>query len=164
MVSFSIQSIRQDHILGFREALDSVARERLYLAFLEAPSLEITQQFVCENIEKQNPHFVALVDNKVVGWCDVTELHRPIYAHVGSLGLGVVSAYRGMGIGKALMETTLKAAQSKGLLRIELDVVAHNVRAQKLYEKFGFVREGVYKNRGYVNGQFQDHIFMALLF
>jgi hypothetical protein len=38
-----IISIAEEHIPGFRDALDVVAREKKFLAFLEAPPLEDTR-------------------------------------------------------------------------------------------------------------------------
>ena len=45
-----IVPIAEEHIEGFRSVLDTVARERRYLGFLEAPSLEEARGFVLRNI------------------------------------------------------------------------------------------------------------------
>jgi len=52
MASVEIVPITQDHIESFHRSLDFVARERRYLAFLEAPPFESTQAFVLNNIEQ----------------------------------------------------------------------------------------------------------------
>jgi hypothetical protein len=60
--------IAQDHIDGFHRALDIVARERRYLAFLEAPPIESTRAFVLDNIKRGSPQFVAVsAAGEVVG-------------------------------------------------------------------------------------------------
>jgi hypothetical protein len=59
-MAFSIVPIAEDHIDGFRAVVDSVARERRYLALLEAPPPEESRKFVAENIRKRCPHYVAL--------------------------------------------------------------------------------------------------------
>ena len=104
------------------------------------------------------------MEDRVVGWCDVTSLRRPAFAHSGVLGLGVVKAYRGQGIGKALLRTTLDRARAIGLTRVELTVRQPNVRAVELYKKIGFAVEGVKKNGVRVDGKYEDLICMALLF
>jgi GNAT superfamily N-acetyltransferase len=104
MNTYKIDSIKEEYIEGFCVAVDSVARERKYLAFLEGPPIDMSRKFVEENIEGNWPHFVAVSDGKVVGWCDITSLHRPVYAHCGILGMGVIAEYRGKGIGEALMQ------------------------------------------------------------
>lgn len=42
---------------------------------------------------------------------------------------GILPAYRGKGLGRRLIETTLRAAQKSGFARVELDVYEDNARA-----------------------------------
>lgn len=49
------------------------------------------------------------------------------------------------------------------LERIELDVYVPNRRAQRSYEKAGFVTEGVLRRAHFADGQFHDVIRMSLL-
>ena len=67
-MKYRIAPIEERYIESYRAAVDSVARERVYLAFLEAPPLESTVEFVRENIRGGRPQFVALIDGGVVGW------------------------------------------------------------------------------------------------
>lgn len=161
-IEYDIVPITLTHIEGFRAALDSVAQEKKYLCFLEAPSLVVTRAFVENNIKENWPQVVAIVDNNVVGWCDITSLGRPVYVHSGVLGIGVVAAYRGKGIGKALMHNTLHMAKEKGLERIEHTVREENHSAIELYRKFGFIIEGKKKNATKFDGKYGNTICMAL--
>lgn len=163
-MKFNIVPIEEKHIEGFWHAVDSVARERKYLAFLEGPPIDTTKIFVQNNINDSWPHFVALNEEKIIGWCDITSLARPIFDHVGSLGIGVLADYRGQGIGEALIRATLQQARIKGLTRIELTVFENNKPAISLYEKLGFVAEGIHKNKSRIDGRYENHIFMALLY
>jgi GNAT superfamily N-acetyltransferase len=95
---FRVVPMAEEHIEGFRAGLDSVARERRYLTFLEAPSLEESRRFVRRNIREGYPQHVALVEDKVVGWCDALPIDRPTRAHTGVLGIGVLAEFRGRGI------------------------------------------------------------------
>ncbi len=158
-----IRPITAEDIEGFHRAVDAVARERKYLAFLEAPPLASAREFVLENIAKGNPQFVAITDGGVAGWCDVIRQTRPIHAHAGVLGMGLLPAYRGRGHGKRLIETTLRAAQRVGLSRVELTVHADNPRAIALYERVGFVREGIKRRATCIDGRFGDMIMMAII-
>ena len=159
-----IVPIAEEHIEGFRAVLDAVARERRYLAFLEAPSPQETAAFVRGNIGKGHPQFVALVDGEVVGWCDILPFERPTKSHGGVLGLGVLPGHRGRGIGTALLQAALNAAKASGLTRVELIVREHNARAIALYERLGFVREGLKRNAVRVDGRNENAVCMALLF
>jgi RimJ/RimL family protein N-acetyltransferase len=158
-----VAPIAPEYIESFRRAVDIVARERKYLTLLEAFPLPETRAFVLVLMEKGDPMFVALANGEVVGWCDIRRHPFPAHSHRGTLGLGVVPDYRGYGIGPRLMDQTLKQAAASGFVRIEFNVRADNLRAMQLYEKFGFVREGVLRDAVFVDGKFHDSIAMALI-
>ena len=80
------------------------------------------------------------------------------------LGVGLLPPFRGRGIGRQLIEKTLDAARDRGLSRIELTVRKDNANAIALYQKIGFVAEGVQRNAFKIDGQYQDLVMMALLF
>jgi ribosomal protein S18 acetylase RimI-like enzyme len=162
-LSFVVVPVREEHIDGFRAAVDSVARERKYLALLEAPPEADTRSYVRQNIAERVPHFVALADGKVVGWCDVALMPWPSQRHSGVLGMGVIHSHRGRGVGRALLDATLLSAWEKGLTRVELTVRFDNEPAKRLYEGFGFVTEGLRKRHLCIDGQFIDSWLMALL-
>ena len=154
--------IAEQHIEGFHQCLDSVARERRYLGFLEAPPLESTRQLVQSNIASGVPQFVALDGERVVGWCDISPSRRQGFAHCGELGMGVRKGFRRLGIGTRLIERTIADAKEKGLERIELEVYASNRAAIVLYEKMGFVVEGVKRRARKLDGVYDDLVGMAL--
>jgi ribosomal protein S18 acetylase RimI-like enzyme len=164
MGAVEIVPIAQGHIESFHRALDIVARERRYLAFLEAPPIESTRGFIFNNIEHGYPQLVALPAGEVVGWCDVIPKPRPIYAHGGVLGMGLLPQFRRQGIGERLIRQSLAAAQAFGLHRIELTVREDNSNAIALYKKVGFAIEGVQRNVVQLDGEYENLILMAVLF
>jgi ribosomal protein S18 acetylase RimI-like enzyme len=159
-MNIRIVPIAKEHIEAFHRALDVVARERAYLAFLEAPPLQQTRAFIMNNIVKNNVQLVALAGDELVGWADVLPNDRPVHAHVGALGIGVIPDFRGKGVGAALMQAAL-AEGCKRYVRIELTVRAENARAIALYEKFDFKREGICHNAVFVDGRYEDLVIMA---
>ena len=163
-MEFAIVPIAPEHTPGFHAAVDAVAREKKFLAFLEAPPLEETTQFVLNNIEQKNPQFVVLSHGNVVGWCDVLRnVKRTVYAHCGTLGIGLLPEFRGRGIGRQLMQRAIDAAWQCGMTRIELTVREHNANAIALYKSFGFEIEGLQRNAIRIDGQYQNVYAMALL-
>jgi ribosomal protein S18 acetylase RimI-like enzyme len=164
MSVIEIVPITQGHIEGFHKTLDIVARERRYLSFLEAPPFEATRAFILDMIEQGYPQLVVLSGGEVIGWCDVTPKPRPIYAHSGVLGMGLLPPFRRQGIGKRLMLQALAAAKAFGLQRVELTVRENNKNAIALYKNVGFEIEGVQRNAILVDGTYENLILMAVLF
>lgn len=152
-----------EQIESFHRALDVVARERKYLALLEAPPLTQVREFVMDFIQKGGLQFVAAVEDEVVGWCDIQRHGFPSRAHRGTLGMGIVPAYRGRGLGLRLIQAALAQAWAARFVRVELDVHADNARAIALYEKVGFVREGVARDAVFIDGEYRDAINMAIV-
>jgi RimJ/RimL family protein N-acetyltransferase len=158
-----IVPIQRRHIAGFRSVLDGVARERRYLAFLEAPPADRVRRFVLGNLKNGTAQFVALDGEQVVGWCDVTPKSHEALRHSGTLGMGVAASHRGQGIGTRLMAVTLDAAAANGLSRIELIVRSDNATAIALYRRCGFETEGTCRRYMRVDGAWFDALLMARL-
>ncbi len=157
-----ILPISEEHIESLHRALDSVARERLHLAMLEAPPLDAFRAVVLANLARGIPEVVALDGDQVVGWCMISLFNREVFEHRGNLGMGVVKAYRRRGIGQRLMTHALQKAKDMGLERIELEVFASNTPAIALYEKMGFVTEGIKTRARKLDGEYDDVVQMAL--
>lgn len=158
-----VEPLGEEHIESFHRCLDSIAKERKYLAFVEAPPLESTRDFILTNISNNVPAFIALFDDDVVGFCDIRPYLLEGFKHSGTLGMGVLKKYRGLGIGQKLTEQTISLARQQGLERIELEVFSSNIPAINLYKKLGFRVEGVKKNARKLDGVYDDLIDMALL-
>jgi putative acetyltransferase len=105
--------------------------------------------------------FVAETGDGVVGRLSVARDPHPASRHVADLGLMVAAAARGRGIGFALLGEAVAWARQVGVRKLELHVFPHNEPAIRLYERFGFVREG-YRTGHYRRGQeYVDAILMA---
>jgi RimJ/RimL family protein N-acetyltransferase len=161
-MTYQIVPTTEQHVDGFERVFDTVARELRYLAFTQSPPRQKVVEFLTESLTGGWPHYVALHDGEVVGWCDISSLHRPVFDHAGVLGLGLLPEHRGKGLGRELMGRVLRAAKQKGLSRIELTVRESNDVAIRLYEGLGFVREGLHINSVKINGRYENHISMAL--
>lgn len=158
-----ILPLTEAHFERLHQVLDEVAREKRYLAMLQAPPREQTFAFFRDSLDQGNPHVVVLLDDEVVGWCDVLPVFGEARRHVGTLGIGLVRRARHQGLGAALMRAAIAAAWAKGLTRIELTVRADNPNARALYERMGFAHEGLQRGAFRVDGESVDSHAMALL-
>ena len=143
--------------------LDTVARERRHLLFLEAPPAEQCLAFVRSLTNGRGVQMLALAGERVVGWCDVVRQPRAPRRHCGALGMGLLRDYRGRGIGTKLAVQTIAAARTMEMSRIELDVFASNAAALALYHRLGFVVEGIKRGAARIDGREEDIVAMALV-
>lgn len=73
-------------------------------------------------------------------------------------------AERGRGIGSWMVQTTRDFAfEVLKLHRLSLDVFSFNTRAEQVYRKAGFQREGVLRDAVLDGGQYADDILMSML-
>lgn len=161
-MTVQIVAIQEEHIDRFWQCLDAVARERRWLGAFEGYPIESTLVFVKSMIEQDNPQFVALDGDTVVGWIDINPATLPVSTHVGSLGMGLLADYRGQGIGKKLMLTALEKAKAKGIKRVELEVYRHNTAGIALYESVGFQHEGARSKAAKLDEGYVDLLMMSI--
>lgn len=116
-----IEAIAQRHAAGYHACLDTVAREKRYLAQIEAVPLAKLEALVRDNVANDAVQFVAVDGGRVVGWADIFPHWAHAIQHCGSLGMGVHPEYRRRGIGDALLRACLLKAKAKGITRVELE-------------------------------------------
>jgi len=150
------------YALSFNKAVETVARERKYLATINGFNLEATQKFIQMVEEKNLAQFYAIKDDEVIGWCDIIPKSQEGFKHTGVLGMGVIKEFRGRGIGKTLIIMALKHAKEvNGLEIVKLEVFESNMNALKLYEKMGFSVEGRKLKARKLDGVYDNIILMS---
>ena len=113
---------------------------------------------------RRYPHaavFVAEAEGRIVGRLSLARDRHPASSHVADLGLMVAASYRRRGIGSALLEAAVEWARETGVRKLELHVFPHNEPAIRLYEGFGFEREGYRRAHYRRGGEYVDAILMA---
>ena len=98
---------------------------------------------------------VAEVDGEMVANSEV-EKRSGFMSHVGYVGIGIKSGYRGIGIGSKLIQTLINESKKIGLEILVLDVFDVNQPTKALYEKMGFneagrIPKGIHKNGKYID-------------
>ena len=105
--------------------------------------------------------FVADDDGAIVGRLSVARDPHSASRHVADLGLMVAVSHRRLGIGRALLEQAAAWARDVGVSKLELHVFPWNEPAIRLYEQFGFEREGFRKAHYRRGDEYVDAILMA---
>jgi len=101
----------------------------------------------------------AFYNEEMVGECSLNYgLSR--MPHVGKLGLMVARKYRGDGIGKYLLNSTLSWAKNKNLKIVKLSVFSDNEIAINLYQKHGFKEWGRLPKGFYRKEKYTDRVDM----
>lgn len=85
--------------------------------------------------------------DQVTGYLTIVPGETMTLSRTGDLQLIVDQEVRGRGIGAELMRNALAWADGGALDRLEVFVRATNQRAISLYKRFGFVEEGVLRQR-----------------
>lgn len=162
-MSVRIEPVSEAYVAGLCRAIEEVARERRYLGNVEGFSLDEVRQFASGIVAGGGVQLVAVADDdSVAGWCDIRRNPFEGFRHVGTLGVGLMRAYRERGLGPTLLARTIKAAAAAGISRIELEVFASNTRAVHVFEKTGFAHEGLKRGARLLDGVADDVVSMAL--
>lgn len=87
-------------------------------------------------------YLVAVFGNIIVGGCGL----REIVGEGEITNVAVDEAYRNRGVGKKMLDRLLEYGTEMGITAFTLEVRQGNAAAVHLYEKLGFVSEGIRKN------------------
>ncbi|PQP83860.1 GNAT family N-acetyltransferase [Paenibacillus sp. PCH8] len=112
--------------------------------------------------KSRNLFLVAVVEGEIVGYsrCAGTELKR--FNHKVEFGVCVAKEFWGYGIGKSLLAESVQWADRSGFEKITLNVLDKNEKAIELYQKSGFVIEGILKrDRRHADGKHYDTVVMG---
>jgi RimJ/RimL family protein N-acetyltransferase len=81
--------------------------------------------------------------------------------HTASLFVYLDPAWWGRGLGRRAVEAMVAEAGRRGLVRLEVLVVAGNERSLRLFEASGFVREGVRRDGFRADDGYRDLVQLA---
>lgn len=115
------------------------------------------------NENEKSGIFIASEKNQTVGYLIVQNEKPRRISHRAYIVVGVHSASRGKGIGRALFLHVIDWAKEVGLHRLDLTVIAENEAAIALYKKMGFIIEGTKRDSLLIDGKYIDEYYMSKL-
>jgi ribosomal protein S18 acetylase RimI-like enzyme len=128
------------------------------------PPLDPGREFFGESVRPEQV-LVAEMEGRIVGYVRLAPRYDqlPAARHVYEIkGLAVSPDSRGKGIGCQLVLEAAEVARNRGARRLTLNVLGTNPVARRLYERCGFVVEGVHREQFYLAGQYVDDLALAL--
>ena len=136
------------------------------LTYPEENSFTVGQEaeFLKARNESENSiEIAAFIDGRIVGTAGIDPIgDMEKVRHRADFGIAVEKAYWGRGIGRALTLACIECAKQAGYLQIELEVVAENASAVRLYESVGFREYGRHPKGFRARSGWQTLILMRL--
>jgi len=112
---------------------------------------------------KRHPVMVAEIDDRVVGWVSLNPWSsRRAYARTAEGSVYVDRDFRGRGVGRSLLATTIERARAAGLGVLLARIADGNEPSVRLFESHGFGRIGSQRRCGEKLGRILDVELMDL--
>jgi protein AroM len=143
------------------ETMDQVAAEEVYLASERA---RWSRRDLLEMIRDMTFYpfiLIAEVDARVIGHAFLQRGTLKKNHHTTGIGMLIIQAYRGMGIGTRMLDYIEGWARRHCIRKLFLSVFETNGRAVHLYQKMGFVMEGIRPDQFLIRGEYVAEIVMG---
>jgi RimJ/RimL family protein N-acetyltransferase len=162
-----IRAARKEDAVGTLECINQAGGETPYLTF-DGGSFPATladeQRFIEYLAHTWNAlMLVADLEGSVVGILTFEGGRTKRVSHTGELGISVLKAYWGQGIGTSMVAALIAWARENGIRKINLRVRQDNQRAINIYYKFGFKVEGQITREYKIGDHFYDNLVMGLV-
>ena len=103
-------------------------------------------------------------DRTIAGWGSLNPYSpRDAYRFVADFSIYVDRAWRGKGVGDAMLTRLVELAREHGFHKMVLSAFPTNTGGMALYTKHGFRTVGIYKEQGMLDGRWVDTIVMEKL-
>lgn len=101
---------------------------------------------------------------RIVGWAAADQYRpRACYAGIAEFSFYVAEGQRGRGIGVALLEALIRAAEAAGLWKLISRIFPENGASRAACRRAGFREVGVYEKHGQLDGVWKDVVIVERL-
>jgi RimJ/RimL family protein N-acetyltransferase len=162
-----IREIEREDTERFVSLINQVESESEFLLF-EAGERQVTVEQQEKRIDMMEQEgnstiFVAEENSELIGYLIAMGGQAKRNKHTAYLVIGILTEYRGQGVGSKLFQRLEEWATEQQLHRLELTVVTLNEAGIRLYKKMGFEIEGTKRNSLYIDGKFVNEYYMSKL-
>lgn len=149
------------------EYLNIIGGESDFITFGENEftlSVEAEQEYIDKTNSMDNcKNVLTIINDEIVGIASINSIQKERMKHNATLGISFRKKYWGMGLGNEVMSYLIKWCRSNGITKkISILVREDNDRGIRLYEKFGFERDGLLKKDICVDGVYYNTVTMGL--
>lgn len=114
-----------------------------------------------DNDHVKSCRFVAVVDNKIVGWAALTKVSgRCVYAGVAEVSLYVAEAFRGQKIGTQLLGRLISESENENFWTLQAGIFPENEASLRIHEQLGFRKIGYRERIGQMDGKWRDTVLL----
>jgi L-amino acid N-acyltransferase YncA len=162
-----VRTATMDDAAAIAEIYNQGIRARIATFEMEERTPEERRAWLAAHDER-HPVVVATVAEggaqRVVGWAATDGYRsRACYAGVAEFSVYIHEDYRGLGVGVAVLNGLIDAAERAGLWKLLSRVFPENVASRALCAKVGFREVGVYQNHGKLDGVWMDTVIVERL-
>jgi ribosomal protein S18 acetylase RimI-like enzyme len=175
-LTFTVRQADQDDIDGLSEVVRTVAEEGSYIeAETVADVIDHERVVTRHNAVRSRLFFVATVDevdganvgdgganDGIMGWVHLDMPEAEKLAHTAVLTVGIDPAYRGHGVGSALLQRGMDWARERGFEKLYNSIPSTNEGAIAFLEAHGWVTEAVRHDHYRVDDEYADEVMMAV--
>ena len=162
-----IRNIRIEDAENYLDMLLNLDKETKFMMFEpgERPTdINALKNAIEKSINDNNLFLVVTYKENIVGFLSIQRGEYRRIRHTGYLVVGIREKYRGMGIGNALFSKIDTWAMKNNITRLELTVICSNTIPKHLYEKNGFIVEGIKKKAMIIDDKYVDVFSMAKIY
>lgn len=132
----------------------------------DLPPIERIQSHI-DMIPKGQFYSLVAIDPEsgdVIGNATFRFAVRKKLMHSADLGMGVLESYQRTGLGTMLLDRAIEDMRRfPRIERLELTTLARNTHARRMYERAGFIEEGVkVQSLKQPDGSYDDEVVMAM--
>ena len=159
-----IRKAKSENLPDINKIYNQAVTQRFCTAHLKPVTMEECKQWFAVHNPAVHPVFVALDNQRVLGWVSLGPYRedRQALAHVAELSYYVDENERGKGLGGKLMAHAVGVASAYGFSVLIAILLNRNPSSIGLLHKFGFEEWGRMPGIARIDGQEADHLYYGL--
>jgi phosphinothricin acetyltransferase len=154
---FTVEAMKQEDWLQVLATFTEGIKTGTATFLTSTPSFEEWDREHCDTCR-----LVAKSVDVVMGWAALAPISsRCVYAGIAEASIYTGKAYRGQGVGTALLQELVRCSELNGYYSIQAEIVKENTKSRDLFKKCGFREIGLRERFGQMpGGQWHDVVLM----